>query len=345
MKSLRRTACVIACIAVFLASLASLAACAEDNTDDGNSATGYSLSGKITLDGQGLGGVGILVDGETSARSDANGVFSVSHLAYGDEVAFALEGYHFSPESYVVKSTVNDLSVRAYETSENPSDVDPDDDEIGEGDVGDGDESEGDGNEGEDPPVFEQLSAPLVKSDESAIDATLTFYADPRSTDFTFSFAEGAAATVSVAETAFVLGGKTFYVACTKTDDALLLTIDLTPLQNPEGAAYTVTLSSSARGFLPSDEVRVEKVFAPAAPSCVGLRFDEATEFLSWELYSPCGDTTCRVYADGVFLGETSELGFGLADRLPSGEHTVTVVVCTDGIPSLVSAPLVIVLP
>ena len=129
MKSLRRTACVIACIAVFLASLTSLAACAEDNTDDGNSATGYSLSGKITLDGQGLGGVGILVDGETSARSDANGVFSVSHLAYGDEVAFALEGYRFSPESYVVKSTVNDLSVRAYETSENPSDVNPDDDE------------------------------------------------------------------------------------------------------------------------------------------------------------------------------------------------------------------------
>ena len=97
MKSLRRTACVIACIAVFLASLTSLAACAEDNTDDGNSATGYSLSGKITLDGQGLGGVGILVDGETSARSDANGVFSVSHLAYGDEVAFALEAVSLAP--------------------------------------------------------------------------------------------------------------------------------------------------------------------------------------------------------------------------------------------------------
>ena len=112
------------CLVVLVVAAFCLVACSGDEVQY-VSPEGYALSGKITLDGEGLGGVEILVDGEKTAVSDDNGVFSLTGLSYGDEVAFLADGYAFSPASYTVKGTVNDLGVRASVVVVPPAEDDP----------------------------------------------------------------------------------------------------------------------------------------------------------------------------------------------------------------------------
>ena len=116
-----------------------LAACTQDMPAPPPS--GESASGIVTLNGEGLAGVSVLVNGVPSSSTDGYGVFSLSGLEEGDLIAFAAEGYSFSPSSYEISGTVNDLHILA-------SLLPDDDDEETDGDKDDDTE---DGEDGETP--------------------------------------------------------------------------------------------------------------------------------------------------------------------------------------------------
>ena len=116
-----------------------LAACTQDMPAPPPS--GESASGIVTLNGEGLAGVSVLVNGVPSSSTDGYGVFSLSGLEEGDLIAFAAEGYSFSPSSYEVSGTVNDLHILAS--------LLPDDND--EGTDGDKDDDTEDGEDGETP--------------------------------------------------------------------------------------------------------------------------------------------------------------------------------------------------
>lgn len=120
-----------------------LAACTQDMPAPPPS--GESASGIVTLNGEGLAGVSVLVNGVPSSSTDGYGVFSLSGLEEGDLIAFAAEGYSFSPSSYEISGTVNDLHILA---SLLPDD---DDDEETDGDKNDDTEDGEDGETPDDP--------------------------------------------------------------------------------------------------------------------------------------------------------------------------------------------------
>ena len=119
-----------------------LAACTQDMPAPPPS--GESASGIVTLNGEGLAGVSVLVNGVPSSSTDGYGVFSLSGLEEGDLIAFAAEGYSFSPSSYEISGTVNDLHILA-------SLLPDDDDEETDGDKDDDTEDGEDGETPDDP--------------------------------------------------------------------------------------------------------------------------------------------------------------------------------------------------
>lgn len=332
MKTSRRDLSVrvllCACALLFAALL--LVACSGD--DEPFTVTeGYSLSGKITLDGENLSDVEIFVNGESAGLSDGNGVFSLTGLNYGDEVAFSLDGYSFSPSSVTVKGTVNDLAVRASLTSSPPvSDDDPE--------VDDPDDEPDTPQGGDDPaPVTERLSSPSVTVSVEEDKTLVTLVADLRATAFTFSYADGSAATVTFTSTSFALGGHTFAVTTARTESGYLTTVDVSPLRSPEGGAFTFVCSVSAQGYLPSDEVRAEAVFSPAAPRFLSVTFDPATDVLSWTTTNAPVGCSFRIYADGVLVGTTSDASYAVGNSLAAGEYVLTVALVCDDIPAVFS--------
>ena len=115
--------------------------------------SGESASGIVTLNGEGLAGVSVLVNGVPSSSTDGYGVFSLSGLEEGDLIAFAAEGYSFSPSSYEISGTVNDLHILA-------SLLPDDDDEETDGDKDDDTEDGEDGETPDDPQDPDDDDAP-----------------------------------------------------------------------------------------------------------------------------------------------------------------------------------------
>ena len=327
------------CLVVLVVAAFCLVACSGDEVQY-VSPEGYALSGKITLDGEGLGGVEILVNGEKTAVSDDNGVFSLTGLSYGDEVAFLADGYAFSPASYTVKGTVNDLGVRASAVVVPPAEDDPETPD----DPEDEDGQDGDDTQDEDP-VLEKLPSPSVTVTVSRDSAVATVLMDGRAAAFTFSFRDGSAATVGLSETSFVLDGHTFAVTRGERGGNILLSVDISPLKCAEGAAYTLVFAVSAQGFLPSDEVRAEAVFPPVAPTIPTVTFDPDSTVLSWATENAPEGCTFAVYADGVLVCNTSSTEFDAGATLPAGEYTFVVVLLSDAIPAAVSPEVTAVLP
>lgn len=128
-----------------------LAACTQDMPAPPPS--GESASGIVTLNGEGLAGVSVLVNGVPSSSTDGYGVFSLSGLEEGDLIAFAAEGYSFSPSSYEMSGTVNDLHILA-------SLLPDDDDEETDGDKDDDTEDGEDGETPDDPQDPDDDDAP-----------------------------------------------------------------------------------------------------------------------------------------------------------------------------------------
>ena len=128
-----------------------LAACTQDMPAPPPS--GESASGIVTLNGEGLAGVSVLVNGVPSSSTDGYGVFSLSGLEEGDLIAFAAEGYSFSPSSYEISGTVNDLHILA-------SLLPDDDDEETNGDKDDDTEDGEDGETPDDPQDPDDGDAP-----------------------------------------------------------------------------------------------------------------------------------------------------------------------------------------
>ncbi len=127
-------------------SLLALSFCACSKTEsEKTTETGYTVSGKITLDGQPLADVSIITGAKTTDTSDDSGIFLIEGLSDGDVLNFSLDGYVFNPSKYTVKG--NDYELRITAT------VVPDDDNSG-GEDPDGGEDPGDGgdpDDGEDP--------------------------------------------------------------------------------------------------------------------------------------------------------------------------------------------------
>ena len=128
-----------------------LAACTQDMPAPPPS--GESASGIVTLNGEGLAGVSVLVNGAPSSSTDGYGVFSLSGLEEGDLIAFTAEGYSFSPSSYEISGTVNDLHILA-------SLLPDDDDEETDGDKDDDTEDGEDGETPDDPQDPDDGDAP-----------------------------------------------------------------------------------------------------------------------------------------------------------------------------------------
>lgn len=316
-----------------------LSACSKGDSDNVPSSEGYSLSGKITANGAGLADVDLYLNGEPVAETDSNGVFSLVGLSYGDVVAFAFDGYSFSPDSHTVKSTVNDLDVRAFPKS--PEDVEGDD---GEQDGDPPAQQDGEDDE-EQPRPPERLPSPSlsVVADES--ETALVVVADKRATAFTLSVDDDTAVTVPFASSSFVLGGKIFALSATDDGNSHTVVVNLSPLDSDVGAAYTLAVSVSAQGCLPSEEARTEIVFPPAAAAFLSLSFDSSSLSVSWTTSNlPDG---CRfvVYANGVLLGTASSSPYSLTGILPAGEYALTVAALCDGVAVAFSPAVTVTMP
>ena len=308
------------CLVLALAAVAAaLTACANDPPPSVPAT--LSLSGRITLDGEPLPGVTVLADGAPVAESDRSGVFSVTLSEEGAVVAFALEGYTFSPDGLTVTEIINDLAVRATRVPADDPEPEP--------------EPEPD-PEPEPEPEPENLEAP---ADMSASDGVLTLTADPRAQGMVFSFGDGASETVPVGAESFTAGGKEFSVTFSEESGVLRIAVDISALAEPGGAAYTLIVSLYAEGCLPSDEARCDAVFPPEAPRIFGLAFDDATRTLSWRAENIPEGASFVVFASGVAVCETDELSAVLS-ALPAGEFELTVAAVADGTPLLFSSPL-----
>lgn len=314
---------ILAAALISAVLLVSLVACAGDDTSLPPAAEGYAFSGKIVCDGTGLAGVSVFLNGEEVSATDANGVFSLVGLSYGDTVAFRLEGYSFSPDSYTVRRTVNDLDVRASRTAL------PDD--------GDDDEQpappDGDEDDGEEPAEPERLPRPTlyVRYEEDG-GTLLVLVADGRATSFTLSSDDDTAVTVSFESETFLLGGIALSLSSTRDGDTVTAAVDISPLGTAGGAAYTLTVALSAQGCLPSEEVRTEAVFPPA-PAAIGApSFDADALTVSWQASNLPEGCFFAVYADGVLVGTTSLCAFSLSGVLPAGEHGLVVAALCDGV-------------
>lgn len=306
------------CLVLALAAVAAaLTACANDPPPSVPAT--LSLSGRITLDGEPLPGVTVLADGAPVAESDRSGVFSITLSKEGAVVAFALEGYTFSPDGLTVTETINDLDVRATRVPADDPDHDPEPEP-----------------EPEPEPGPEKLEAP---ADMAASDGILTLTADPRAQGMVFSFGDGASETVLVGAESFTAGGKNFAVTFTEESGVLRIAVDISALAEQGGAAYTLVVSLYAEGFLPSDEARCDAVFPPEAPRIYGLAFDDATRTLSWRAENIPEGASFVIFASGVAVCETDELSAALS-ALPAGEFELTVAAVADGTPLLFSSPL-----
>ena len=79
------------------------------------SVTSYSVSGQVTYNGSGLGGVTIsFSDGLPSVTTNSNGSWSQSGLTGSVTVTPSLSGYTFSPSSITVTGPNNNVNFIAY---------------------------------------------------------------------------------------------------------------------------------------------------------------------------------------------------------------------------------------
>ena len=108
-------------VVILVALLATaLTACSEDIPV---TPAGYTASGRAELDGEPLAGVAVFVNGEIACYTDEYGVYTARELEYGDTLAFALEGYSFSPQYYTVRG--NDYALNTVATADGQSPPEP----------------------------------------------------------------------------------------------------------------------------------------------------------------------------------------------------------------------------
>lgn len=107
---------------------------------------GFTVSGKVTIDGTPTRNVKVLVDGGGDIVTDENGMFVVTGLDKNDVISFALDGYVFYPENHVVKGDVYDLRIEGFDDTS----LDDDDEDTTSPTPDDSDGDDNDGNDGDD---------------------------------------------------------------------------------------------------------------------------------------------------------------------------------------------------
>ena len=220
-----------ALLVLTILAVCALAACNESMPEIPDS--GISVSGIVLCGGEPLPGAAVLVNGETAGAADANGVFSLSGLEYGDIVAFELDGYTFSPSSHTVTGTVNDLTVLALkdggttggEDPEEPDGPDPPDEP-----------------EEPDEPDLPDVPDPPDEPEEAARDG------------------------------AFVFDGFTVALEADLADDKLLVTLDVSEPVTLYGG-FTLAAVSSAEGMTDGTSADFLSPFAAGAPEITGLTY------------------------------------------------------------------------
>ncbi len=138
----------IVTVLILTLSLALFFACNNDSTPERND-FGYTISGKITLDGDSFAEVMVLVDTHETTTSDSNGLFSLIGLDEDVIITFEKEGFVFYPNEISVKESILDLRVTAYPETPHPDGENGPED----GNSSNNPDSGNDGEDAKDPPA------------------------------------------------------------------------------------------------------------------------------------------------------------------------------------------------
>lgn len=347
---MRKSSLLFLLTAIILAALVALSACSQEIPT--TSQSGYTATGLITLDGETLAGVTVLVDGVETTTSSENGIYIVRSLDSGAVLSFELDGYTFSPSTYTITDDIYDLNILATRDDTASGDDDTGSDtgtdtggnsgDDTSGDTGDdttgGDDTSGD----DDTPVVEQLTAPTncFFGYTASGNMGATFDVDFRSESVEIvvvcaDISLSATATADVTSLAF--GDTTASCAWTRAEDnsAISIAVDVTPLYSLFEDSFTITVSSAADGYTSSDTSTFTCAFSSRQPVIDRLALVDGT--LSWSAENITSDCTFAVLINGVKVATaaaqesgntTMQMSVNLSNTLSglSGEFSVTVV-------------------
>lgn len=345
----------IALILIALVFLFSLSACTDDTPPP--PASGMTVSGMVTIDGDPLAGVAVLVNGERKATTDGYGIYLLSGLERGDVIAFVKEGYAFSPESYTVDAEANDLNALARHDDGEEELPDVPDEPDGP-DIPDAPDPPDIPEEPEEPAV-PALSAPdgfyaaytekgLFAVGFCVDSAAETFSVSATADDMTYD----AEASLAFEEDSLTmrgtlrLGEAAVPFSASMTEDDIDIAADVTELVRLCGGQCDIVVTVSREG---TDDVSSELfacAFVAEPPQVSEL--SSAEGILSWRAYGLPADTEFAVLANGVVVGRTPELSWdasSLLSSLPDGAvdgAVFTVVALTDGCPYVASESVLV---
>ena len=320
-------------VVILVALLATaLTACSEDIPV---TPAGYTASGRAELDGEPLAGVAVFVNGEIACYTDEYGVYTARELEYGDTLAFALEGYSFSPQYYTVRG--NDYALNTVATADGQSPPEPGPDTEPEPEPGPDTEPE---PEPEPEPVvldaphgflfcydtsFAPVFAFLLPSSAESVSVkvttatgVLTGTTGPRNDALTLS-SDDNAVSVQLAQ------------VTDDTEEGTLLSFDASALVRLAGGKFSLTLISRADGAADSAPAEFHAEFADGAPAVGSLEMEGNTLFWQAE-FLPQG-CTFAVTLNGVTVGSTTSSEFDLSEyaELLTGGASLCVVALCDG--------------
>ena len=335
-----------------------LAACTQDMPAPPPS--GESASGIVTLNGEGLAGVSVLVNGVPSSSTDGYGVFSLSGLEEGDLIAFAAEGYSFSPSSYEISGTVNDLHILASllpddddeetdgdkdddtedgedgETPDDPQDPDdgdaPDDDETPETPSEDDPDTPNEDEEGSDEETPVETLSPagnFLFFYTAYGTPSLRFALDARTESFELTVLvqgrdEAFSGEGSLESESVTIGETVIPFSCERTEESVTATLPLTFLSSPTEGTLSVT--SKAEGMNSSISETYAFAFGRDLPAVTDLSLDDGT--LSWRTENAPEGSVSLVTANGVTVAVTEETSFpltSLTHPVPTGAEIVVI--------------------
>lgn len=104
--------------------LASTLFACNNNDDTTLSTDKFSVTGRVTLDGNAFANVNIAINDRTVELTSADGLYLLRDLERGDIVAFTKDGFSFSPSEHIVTGDCYDLNVLATLAAP-PDDPDP----------------------------------------------------------------------------------------------------------------------------------------------------------------------------------------------------------------------------
>lgn len=318
---MKRAALCAVSLLVVIALSCCLVACSSSLPETGTPDEGLYVAGIITTDdGTALSGAEISSDGETLTLSDDNGVFSATGLSAGDVVVFSAEGYSFSPSSFTVCRSVNDLRVVARKTLPEQDD-DPTDEP-------DPDEETNPDDEPDNPvtPEPQPLPAPRdtgVVYGEIATIFFVTVSSHAETVSFVLSDGKQTyAATAPVADCTIDFEENAASLTVANNGETSVLSLDVTALLDGNSRLFDVTVETAAEGYIPSS-LAVSVFFNLTSP-VVGTPIYK-NGVVTWSGANLPDDVHFLVLINGIAVADCTSLFVEVSSAISSYESGFTV--------------------